>query len=225
MEKKTLAILGGTGQLGGALALRWARAGHAIIIGSRDRARAGAKALDIRARAPDASVSGADLAAAASAAEIVVLAVPYPAQRATLEAVKDALGAKILIDVTVPLMLPRVARVHLPAEGSAAVAAQAFLGPETRVVSAFQTVPAERLADPAAAIDCDVLVCGDDAAARDIVVNLARAAGLRSFHGGPLANSAAAEAMASVLIYLNGRYRARASGIRFTGISDEENPA
>ncbi len=212
-----IAILGGTGQMGGALALRWALAGLSVIIGSRDAARAEAAARAIGDKAPHASVTGAEMVAAATAAGIVVLAVPYPAHRATLEAVRAAVQGKILVDVTVPLAPPRVARVELPPEGAAAMAAQQLLGPEVKVVAAFEAVPAHRLAEPGAAIDCDVLVCGNDKGAREAVIGLARAAGLDALHGGGLANAAAAETLAAVQIFLNGRYRG-AAGIRFTGL-------
>jgi NADPH-dependent F420 reductase len=192
-----------------------------VIIGSRDAARAEAAAEAIRARSPRAGVTGADFVAAARAGDIVVLAVPWPAHRAALEAVHDAVQGKILVDVTVPLAPPRVARVALPPEGAAAMAAQALLGPEVKVVAAFETVPAHRLAEPDAAIDCDVLVCGNDKAAREAVVALARAAGLDALHGGGLPNAAAAETLAAVQIFLNGRYRG-AAGFRATGLRRRE---
>lgn len=218
--KPTIAILGGTGQEGRGLALRWAEAGHAILIGSRDAARAEATAARLRETIAGAAASGMDNRAAAERGEIAVLTVPYAAHRATLESVGDALRGKILVDVTVPLMPPQVARVQLPPEGSAAVAAQILLGPEVKVVSAFQNVSAQLLETPAAAIDCDVLVCGDDKEARATVVELARAAGMRGIHGGGLANSAAAEALTSVLIFINRRYGLKTSGIRVTGLPE-----
>jgi hypothetical protein len=213
MEQRTLAILGGTGQMGGALARRFAAAGQRVIIGSRDAGRAADAA-----RAIGAAVTGCGMAEAAAAAEIAILAVPWPAHRATLENLRHAFQGKILIDVTVPLSPPRVARVELPPEGSAAVAAQALLGPEVKVVSAFQTVPAVRLAASETAIDGDVLVCSNDRPARGVVVDLARAIGLNALHGGALANSAAAEALAAVVIFLDGYYRG-ATSIRFDGIA------
>jgi NADPH-dependent F420 reductase len=215
-----IAILGGTGPQGHGLALRWARAGHPIVIGSRDAARAQDSARTVAARLPGADVTGADNLAAAKDADIVVLTVPWAAHKATLEAVRGALAGKILVDVTVPLVPPRVARVQLPPEGSAAVAAQALLGAEVKVVSAFQNVSSHLLEDPDAAIDCDVLVCGDDKDARAVVVALAEEAGMRAIHGGSLANSAAAEALTSVLIFLNGRYKVKSAGIRFTGLPE-----
>jgi NADPH-dependent F420 reductase len=218
--KPTIAILGGTGQEGRGLALRWAGSGHPILIGSRDPARAEATAALLRERIPGAAASGMDNRAAAEQGALVVLTVPYAAHRATLEGLGDALRGKILVDVTVPLMPPHVARVQLPPEGSAAVAAQLLLGPEVKVVSAFHNV-SSHLLETAAPVDCDVLVCGDDKEARAIVVDLARAAGMRGIHGGALANSAAAEALTSVLIFINRRYGLKTSGIRFTGLPEE----
>jgi len=219
--RPTIAVLGGTGSEGKGLAIRWAHAGYPIVIGSRDAVRAQAAADDIRTKLPGANVSGGDNLTAATTAEIAVLTVPYAAHRATLEGVKVALQGKILVDVTVPLVPPRVARVQLPAEDSAAVAAQALLGPEVRVVSAFQNVSAHLLETVDAAVDCDVLICGDDKDAREAVAELARAAGMRGIHGGALANSVAAEALTSVLIFINGRYKIKTSGIRFIGIPDQ----
>jgi len=219
--KPTIAVLGGTGQEGRGLALRWSHAGYPVVLGSRDSARAGAAAAEIRRRVAGASVEGCDNGAAAARGAIVVLTVPYAAHRATLEAAKSALAGKILVDVTVPLMPPQVARVQLPPEGSAAVATQRLLGAEVKVVSAFQNVSAHLLEDPTAPVDCDVLVCGDDKDARAEVVALAQAAGMRGIHGGALANSAAAEALTSVLIYINRRYGLKTSGIRFTGLPEE----
>jgi len=161
----------------------------------------------------------ANLAAAQSAA-IVVLAVPYTAQVPTAEEVATALQGKILIDVTVPLMPPRVDRVQLPGGESAVVALQRRLGTDVKVVSAFQNVSATHLRDLDHGVDCDVLVCGDDAAARETVVGLARDAGMRAWHAGVLANSIAAEALTSVLIAINKRYKVPGSGIRITGLPD-----
>jgi hypothetical protein len=219
MTLPTLGILGGTGQQGGALALRWARAGYTIVIGSRDAARAAVKARELAALAPGAAISGLDMEGAARAGEIIVLSVPWAAHGATLVAIREAAQGKIMVDVTVPLVPPRVARVQLPPEGAAAVAAQMALGPGVKVVSAFQNVAAHLL-EGEGDVACDVLVCGDDKEARGAVVGLARAAGLRAYHGGALANSAAAEALTSVLIFLNGRYHTT-SGIRLTGLPDD----
>ena len=214
----TIAVLGGTGKEGKGLALRWAHAGHGVIIGSRspERAQEAAAAINLGIGAERAQ--GADNASAAARGEIVVLTVPHAAQLATLADVEPALAGKILVDVTVPLVPPKVSRVHLPEGGSAAVNAQTMLGTSVRVVSAFQNVAAELLADLGRPIDCDVLVCGDDLKACAEVIALAQAAGMRAFHAGPLANSVVAEALTSVLITINRQYKVKHSGIAITGL-------
>jgi len=214
----TIAILGGTGQEGSGLALRLGNAGHRVIVGSRDSARATAAASEMNGVLGRDAISGAANNAAARAAEIVMLTVPYAAQRTTVEEVREALRGKILIDTTVPLVPPKAARVQLPSGGSAVAAIQALLGEEVRVVSAFQNVSAHRLRDLDHAVDCDVLVCGDDVAARETVIGLAADIGLTAYHAGPIANSAAAEALTSVLIAINMRYKSSGSGIRITGV-------
>lgn len=218
-NRTTIGVLGGTGKEGSGLALRWALRGHDVIIGSRseDRAAAAAEALN-RLLAGRGSVRGGSLRDAAQAASVVVLSVPYAAQAATAEAVRDLLPGKILIDVTVPLMPPRVGRVQLPEGGSAVLALQRKLGAGVKVVSAFQNVSAAHLTDLSHEIECDVLVCGDDPASRETVIGLARDAGLRAWHAGPLANSVAAEALTSVLISINKRYKVTGAGIRITGM-------
>ncbi len=223
--KATIAVLGGTGHEGKGLALRWAAAGHPVIIGSRDARRAHGAAEALVQQMPGSSVTGSDNPTAAERCDIAVLTVPYAAHRETLAGVRHALRHKILVDVTVPLVPPKLARVQLPPETSAAMAAQALLGPEVRVVSAFQNVSAHLLESAGTPVDCDVLVCGDDKEAREIIVALAGAAGMRGIHGGVLANSVAAEALTSVLIFINGRYKTRAAGIRFTGIPDDPSSA
>ncbi len=207
--KPVIAILGGTGDLGGGLAVRWARAGYKIIIGSRTLE----KALDA---ARPLGAEGMDNVSAAKACDIAVLTVPFANQKTTLESVRAALQGKILIDVTVPLMPPKVARVQMPPEGCAALAAQAALGDGVTVVSAFQNVGASHLRDDHP-VDCDVLVCGDKLAAREQVIELVEAAGMNGWHAGPLANSVAAEALTSVLIGINKRYQIEGAGLRITG--------
>jgi NADPH-dependent F420 reductase len=219
--KSKIAVLGGTGKEGSGLALRWADAGHHIVIGSRVRERAQEAAAAINARIGMDRAEGADNLAAAQRGDIVVLTVPYAAQLATLEEVRTALAGKILIDVTVPLVPPQVGRVQLPEGGSAVVKAQAMLGPGVRVVSAFQNVSAELLTKLGQAVDCDVLVCGDDREARAQVIALAQDAGMRAFHAGPLANSVVAEALTSVLITINRQHKVKHSGIAITGLPVE----
>lgn len=217
-DKHTIAVLGGTGKEGSGLALRWAKAGHRVIIGSRDAARAGEAAERMNARLGLTTVEGMANLEAAAAAAIVVLTVPYAAQRATVEDVRSALSGKILVDATVPLVPPKVARVQLPAGGSAVAAIQDMLGADVRVVAAFQNVSAEHLADLDHDVDCDVLVCGDDVKARETVVKLAADIGLTGVHAGAIVNAAAVEALTSVLIAINMRYKVPGAGIRITGL-------
>ncbi|HVS13886.1 MAG TPA: NADPH-dependent F420 reductase [Thermoanaerobaculia bacterium] len=215
-ERPTLAVVGGTGDLGGGLAWRWARAGYPIVIGSRSADKGAAAAQQLRGNFPEASIEGTENAEAAAAAEIVVVTVPFAHQQPTLETLAGAVAGKIVVDTTVPLVPPRVARVQLPPEGSAAVIAQRILGDGVRVVSAFHNVGAEHLREDHE-IDCDVLVFGDDLEARARVAALVEAAGMKAWEGGPLVNSAAAEALTSVLIGINKRYGIVGSGVRITG--------
>jgi 8-hydroxy-5-deazaflavin:NADPH oxidoreductase len=214
----TIAVLGGTGAEGSGLAFRWARAGYKVIIGSRDAGRAGEAAAAI----DQAGITGTDNETAARECDIAVLTVPFAAQRETLAQVRAELQGKVLIDVTVPLAPPRVSRVQLPAEGSAAQLAQATLGDGVEVVSAFQSVSAHHLKDPDYKIDCDVLVCGDGKEAREAAIVLVEAAGMNGIHAGPLANAAASEALTSVLIWINRRYKVPSAGIRITGLDGGE---
>jgi NADPH-dependent F420 reductase len=148
-----------------------------------------------------------------------VVAVPYASQEATLAEIRDVVAGKLVVDTTVPLVPPRVMRVQLPAEGSAALRAQALLGPEVVLVTAFHNVAAHKLAT-GESVDCDVLVFGEQREARERVVELARAAGLRGIHAGSLANSAAAEALTSILIFVNKHYAVDGAGLRLTGLGD-----
>ena len=212
-----IAVLGGTGAEGSGLALRWAAHGHEVLIGSRSVERAQAMAQQIAAKAGrSARVRGTSNLEAARAASVIGLAVPPAAQVSTAEEVKPALSGKLLIDVTAPLVPPRVDRVQIPGAESVVAALQRRLGSDVRVVSAFQNVAAEHLHDLDHPVDCDVLVCGDDASARETVVGLAADAGMRALHAGVLANSLAAEALTSVLIAINKRYKVPGAGIRIT---------
>ncbi len=216
-ELSTLAILGGTGPQGSGLALRWARAGYRVLIGSRDIARSRQSAKELNARLVGDPITGDVHQAAAAQAQIVVLTVPYSAQQEVALGISQELQGKVLVDVTVPLVPPKVGTVQLPPEGSAVIALQQRLGSGVRVVSAFQNISAQHLHDLGHDVDCDVLVCGDDNDACESVMTLAKAAGLHGWRAGPLANSVAAEALTSVLITLNRRYKIAGSGIRITG--------
>jgi NADPH-dependent F420 reductase len=214
---RTIAVLGGTGKEGGGLAVRWAKAGYKVVLGSRAAEKAQAEAEVMNKEVGGSNVSGAANLEAAKQADVVVLAVPYAGQKATAEDVRSALAGKILIDVTVPLKPPKVSVVQLPPEGSAVLALQQHLGADVKVVSAFQNISAEHLRDLHHEMDCDVLVCADDEAAGNVGVELAQAAGMKAWYCGPLANSVVAEGLTSLLIGINRRYKIPGSGIRITG--------
>lgn len=216
-----IAILGGTGHEGSGLALRWAAAGHTVLIGSRTPEKAQTTALELNARLNTTRIRGLDNVSAAREADVVTLTVPYSAHRATLAEVREAVQGKIVIDVTVPLVPPKVSRVQLPPEGTASQQAQALLGENVRVVTAFQNIAADHLHDLNHAIECEVLVCGDDKEAKQVVMALARAAGMTAWDAGPLANSVVPEALTSVLIGLNMRHKVKSAGIRLTGLPRE----
>ena len=217
-QPRTIAILGGTGAEGSGLALRWAHAGHNVILGSRNPEKAGRVCAELNALVARDAVTFLDNARAAAEAEVVVLTVPFAAQRATVDEVRHALAGKVLVDATVPLVPPKVSRVQLPAGGSAVAAIQALLGDEVRVVSAFQNVSAHKLKRLDYDIDCDVLVTCDDKDAREVGIALAKDAGLRGIDAGPLANSVVAEALTSALIWINRKYKVPDAGIRITGL-------
>lgn len=211
-----IAVVGGTGELGSAIGRRLAKAGEHVVIGSREAAKAAAAAEQIAAQTDHPVRSGSNAEAAAQA-DIVILTVPFASQDATLRDIAPSVVGKIVVDTTVPLVPPKVMRVQLPVEGSAAIRAQKILGEGVRVVSAFHNVAAHKLAADAA-VDCDVLVFGDEKVARDAIVRLVEACGLRGLHGGALVNSAAAEALTSILIFVNKQYAVDGAGIRITGI-------
>ena len=217
--RQTIAILGGTGDLGTGLAIRWSKAGHRIVIGSRTLEKARNAVANLKKISPETPADAMENPDAAAAGDIVVLTVPAEHQVSTLQTVRDGLAGKILIDVTVPLVPPRVGTVQLPEPGSAGKRAQDFLGDEVMVVTAFQNIAAHLLQEDVA-IECDVLVAGNKRAAREKVIELAEEAGMRAWHAGPIENSAAAEALTSILIQINRRHEISHSGIKIVGQAD-----
>jgi|SRR5579862_8629260 len=213
--KPTIAIIGGTGDLGSGLGRLWAGAGYPIVIGSRSSEKAAAAAAELSGL--DGAVTGADNRGAARAGQVVVLAVPYSTHDQIVSEIAGEVAGKIVVDAAVPLVPPKVSTVQLPAEGSPALTAQRLLGSGVRVVSAFHNVGARKLHAGERA-DCDVLVFGDDPAARAEIIELAGVVGTRGVDGGVLANSVAAEALTSVLIGINRRYKVPGAGIRITGL-------
>jgi NADPH-dependent F420 reductase len=211
----TIGVIGGTGHLGKAIARRLSKAGHIVTIGSRTADKAQAVAAELASDGVTvASGSNAEIAAGK---DVLIVTVPYSAQVATLTEIKPFVAGAIVCDTTVPLVPPKVMRVQLPAAGSAALEAQILLGDGVRLVTAFHSVAAHIL-DTDAKVECDVLVFSDDVEARNIVVGLAADMDLRGLSGGALANSAAAEALTSILIYMNKTYGADGAGIRFTNL-------
>ncbi len=208
----SIGVIGGTGALGKAIARRLAKGGHEVTIGSRSAESAQAAAQEIGA------AGGATNDDAARGKDVVIVTVPYSAHADTFTQIKDAVGTAIVVDTTVPLVPPKVMRVQLPAAGSAAVEAQGYLCEGARLVSAFHSVAAHKLIHDEK-IDCDVLVFSDDIEARSVVVSLCRDMELRGLSGGALVNSAAAEALTSILIYMNKTYGADGAGVRFTGLT------
>ena len=212
MNKKLISLLGGTGDLGTGLATRLLKAGYKVIIGSRtlEKAQHAERSLGKNTKGllnKDAALQG----------EIIILTVPFAHQRGIVEECKTELKGKLFIDTTVPLMPPKVATVQLPSEGSAAEIAQNILGDDVRVVSAFQNISAELLQSDKE-IDCDVLVCGNKKEWRQEVIDLVNALGMKGWHAGMLPNSAAVEAMTSVLISINKHHAISHSGIKVTGL-------
>ena len=218
-DKETIAILGGTGDLGTGLAIRWSKAGYKMIIGSRTLPKAQKAVAALQEISPETPAQAMENGDAAAAGDIVVITVPAKHQTSTLAGVKDALRGKILIDVTVPLEPPRVGTVQLPPEGSAGKRAQDLLGKKVMVVSAFQNVAAHLLQKDIR-IECDVLVAGDKRGARQRVIDLIGEAGMTGWHAGPIENAAAAEALTSILIQINRRHDISHSGIRIVGQAD-----
>ena len=212
MNKKLISLLGGTGDLGTGLANRLLKAGYKVIIGSRTLEKA-----QQAERSLGKNVKGLVNKDAALQGEIIILTVPFAHQRGIVEECKTELKGKLFIDTTVPLMPPKVATVQLPSEGSAAEIAQNILGDDVRVVSAFQNISAELLQSDKE-IDCDVLVCGNKKEWRQEVIDLVNTLGMKGWHAGMLPNSAAVEAMTSVLISINKHHAISHSGIKVTGL-------
>ncbi len=218
---KTIGIIGGTGKEGKGLAFRWLKAGYSVLIGSRQVEKAITAAEELCTLAgQNLNVLGVTNADAATKADLVVLTVPYSAHRQTLEGLKEFLAGKILIDVTVPLVPPKVSKVQMPPAGSAAQEAHEILGDSVEVVSAFQNVSYERLIHDED-IGCDVFVCGTSKAARSKVLDLIRAGGMTGYDAGPIENSVVVEGLTSVLIGINKQFGVQSAGIKIIGLPKE----
>ena len=214
-----IAVVGGTGKEGYGLALNWARAGQEVIIGSRALDRAARAAETINAAVGRTAATGMLNRETAAAGEIVVLTVPYDAHEATLKDIQGTVRGKVLVDVTVPVDPEKPRQLRVPPGGSATEEAQALLGPETRVVAAFQNISHEHLVR-GEATTCDVLVCGDDPGARQEAIRLAGLLGVRGLDAGPARNARVIEGLTILLMAINRRYKTKGAGIRITGIPD-----
>jgi len=213
-----IGIVGGTGKEGSGLGIRWALAGHEVLIGSRDPERARGKAAELAARAPGARVSGMSNLDAVTAAEIVVLTVPANGLAATLPEVRPACRGKIVVSTVVPLTFGGGRLFTPPPQGSSAEEAQEILGPEARVVAAFHHIAAHELAAGDHDIECDLLMCGGDADAKRLVTELGTSMGLRAIDVGGLGNAGPLEGITAVLATINRRYKLKGSGIKITGL-------
>lgn len=214
----TIAVIGGTGKEGKGLVYRWAKFGYRLLIGSRSQQKAELAAnelLDLLGG--KAWIEGTSYQDAVLRADIIALTVPYSAHREALESIKDAMKGKILIDVTVPLVPPRVTRVMMPPAGSAAQEAFEILGEGSQVTSAFQNISSEYLLQDVQ-VECDVLVAGTSKEARSETLKLVTAAGLTGWDAGPIENSAVVEGLTSILIGINKQFGSKSAGIRVTGV-------
>lgn len=214
----TIAILGGTGKEGAGLAMRWAVNGYRVIIGSRSVEKAQTRAAEMNEELGGDYILGMANEDAAQEANLVVLSVPYGAHQPTLESVKEYCQGKIVVDLTVPLMPPEIMSVNIPEGHAAALEAQEILGSDVTVVAAFQNVSSVKLKKLDQPVDCDVLVCGDSVEAKQEIIQLVKAAGMRGIDAGALKNAVAVEALTPVLLYINKAYKVKGAGIRITGV-------
>ena len=217
--KPIISILGGTGALGNGLARRWARAGYSITLGSRSAKRAIDAAEELNCEL-GTSVKGCDNSRAVSGADLIVLAVPYFQRKELLQTIRADVKGKIVVDATVPLS-PPITRVSFPDMECGGREAQDYLGKDVKVVSALQNVAANHLANLNHRLDCDVLVCGNDQEACEVVIEVVGALGTRGWHAGGIDNATAAEALTSLLIFINRRYKIDGAGIRITTGTDD----
>ena len=227
MEKRIIAVIGGTGDQGFGLVLRLAKAGEKIIIGSRSQPKAEEAAKKAREILGErALVTGLDNPKAAEAADVIIMSVPFAAHIDMIKSIQQNIKPNtIFIDVVVPLSTA-VGGTPMTAlsvwEGSTAQQAARILPANTKVASAFHNVVAESLQELGNEVDCDVIVCGDSQETRKSVMDLANEIpGVRAIDGGRLENSRTVEQLTALLIGINIRYKVKHSGIRITGISSK----
>jgi len=212
-----IAILGGTGKEGAGLATRWALVGHAIIIGSRDAARAHDKAVELRERTKKLTIVGKANAEAAALGDVVVIALPATGLAATLPPAREACRGKVVVSTVVALSFGGPRLFTPPPAGSSAEEVQALL-PEAKVVAAFHHIAAHELAEAEHDIDSDLLMCGADVEAKTVVTELGRSMSLRVIDVGPLSNAGQVEGITALLATINRRYKLKNAGIKITGL-------
>ena len=212
----SVAIVGGTGNLGSALALRLGAPGVKVIIGSRDAQKAQNIVESLKPRMRAGELVGTTNQEAVKHAEFVIIAVPYEGQAGMIQTLKGQLGGKIVIDAVVPL---KKGKPFVPPAGSALLEAQAILGDEAPVIGALHNISAVDLEDVDAHLG-DVLVCGDNEEAKQKVIEVIRRIGARAFDGGPAANAYVIEGLTGVIIHLNRKYKSKHGSIKITGIGD-----
>ncbi len=213
----TLAIIGGSGKEGSALAARFAKAGVPVLIGSRDVLKAQAVASEMNAR-HGTHVEGYSNRDAAVRADLILLSVPYAGMQPILQDLRDTVQNKIVINIASSLDPERKSRAKVPSAGSVTAEVQQFLGDAVKVVAAFQNISPEKLESVDEKIDSDVLVCGGDKESRARVIELIRRIGIDAFDAGAIQNAVAVEALTAALIAINIKYKVKGAGIRITGI-------
>lgn len=217
----SLAIIGGTGIQGTALAARFARAGVPVILGSRDAARGATAAQALNQQLGLTNISGTSNREAARQGDIVLLSIPYEGMQPILEDLRDAVENKIVINIASALDPEKRTRARVPASGSITAEIQNFFGERARVVAAFQNISPEKLSSSDAKIDSDVLVCGGNKDARERVIAMCKQAGMDAFDAGMIQNAVAVETLTAVLIAVNVKYKIVGAGVRLTGVPRE----
>lgn len=222
--KKTIAIIGGTGKEGKGLAYRWVRANYPVIIGSREEGKAILTKQELLERFKDLNpdlLVGKSNEEAVRQSDIAVMTIPYQFHEEMILKLKPYLAGKFFLDVTVPLIPPKVSVITIPNDGSAALHAQKLLGDQSKVISAFQNISFELLLSEEP-IECDVLVCGVDKESRELGIRLVEDAGLVAWDAGPLENSIVAEGLTSILIRINKEHGVHSAGIQLTGVTRDK---
>lgn len=217
MGENSIAVIGGTGKVGSALARRFARTGMSVLIGSRDALKGETVAREMNALLGVTNVSGTSNREAARGSDIVLLALPFDGMQPILEDIREAARGKIIINIASAIDSKKKSHAQVPPEGSITALVQTFFGEGTPVVAAFQNISPEKL-EGDAMIDADVLVCGNDKEARATVITVIEKIGIDAFDAGVLANAVAVETLTAVLIAVNIKYKTKGAGIRLTGV-------